>query len=190
MSVLISFRRDDTASWATRIQQWMAAGHGAEDWHLELRSVPESSGPGTGGRMAGLDAVVALIGPRWLDGGGPDERVAAELAAAMRAGVDVVPVLVDGAGMPQDEELPPELRNLVAYPALHMGGATFEHDLGRLAERVAPEPEPATPASTQGSRARLIVLIAAALLVLIGAVVALAIGGTAETGSLGLLLTG
>ncbi len=183
--VLIAYRRDDTASWASRIQRWMEAGHAAV-WHLDLADVAgEGTGPGTLGRVTALGAVVALIGPRFLDGGGPDRELVDVLAAAMRHGIDLVPVLVDGAPMPADEMLPAEIRNLVAYPALHMGGATFEADLARLAGRVLPPERPEAAAAPQATARARMALVIAALLVLLGMAIAVFAAGSTETGGLG-----
>jgi hypothetical protein len=67
------------------------------------------------------DAMVALIGSRWLnesdetDGrrlDNPSDWVRMELEAAFARGVRIIPVLVDGAAMPRESELPDSLKLL------------------------------------------------------------------------------
>lgn len=68
--------------------------------------------------------LLAVIGPRWLnmsDAGGrrldkPDDYVRLEIETALRRNVPVLPVLVDGAVMPGEADLPAALGKL-AYPA-------------------------------------------------------------------------
>ena len=60
-------------------------------------------------------AFLTVIGPSWLDAKdeagrrrihSPDDFVAVEIVAALAHNIPVIPVLVDGAHMPQMSELP------------------------------------------------------------------------------------
>ena len=75
------------------------------------------------------DAVLALIGKDWLrvkDSKGrkrlenPDDYVRLELGRALKRGIPVVPVLVEGAAMPPVEKLPEELALLANRNALEI----------------------------------------------------------------------
>jgi len=85
--------------------------------------------------------LLALIGPSWVrsaDDAGhrrlddPDDVLVWEITLALRLGVRVIPVLVEGAGMPQADELPRVLRELADLQAV-----TLDHrDLDTYIHRV------------------------------------------------------
>ena len=97
------------------------------------------------------DVVLAVIGARWTVvrkqqglNGSPD-AVAAELVAALRRGLLVIPVLVDGAGLPSRSELPEPLAELVGKRAVIVGTDSFTSDSFQLIseiERRAPKVRP------------------------------------------------
>jgi hypothetical protein len=69
-----------------------------------------------------------LLGQR----GGVD-RVMMELQTALRHGVPIVPVLVDGASMPDEHSLPEPIRSLSGLNAMTVrGGADFRQDMARV----------------------------------------------------------
>ena len=85
--------------------------------------------------------LVALIGRQWLtlaDEEGrrrldnPDDFVRFEVRAALERGVRVIPVLVDGARPPRQEQLPAELRKLARLNALELSYGRYEYDADRL----------------------------------------------------------
>ncbi len=94
-------------------------------------------------RMRQSAVVLALIGPNWLRqptvmqrmlgrGTGPD-HVVMEIEIAMRNGVPIIPVLVDGATMPTDPGLPPSIRTVSSLNAMKVrGGADFRGDIGKV----------------------------------------------------------
>ena len=95
--------------------------------------------------------LVALIGPRWtteisgrrqLDE--PDDWVRLEIQTALEHGLQVIPVLLGGATMPSQQELPSELHKLVRLDALVMGRGVAEgyytvHQLVTSIQRVLDE---------------------------------------------------
>jgi hypothetical protein len=85
--------------------------------------------------------LLALIGDQWLtmaDERGkprlddPDDLVRLDIEAALARGVRVIPILVDGARMPRDEELPPSLAPLARRQALELSPSRFDFDTSRL----------------------------------------------------------
>jgi hypothetical protein len=87
------------------------------------------------------DVLVAVIGPNWInashDGGGrrlddPKDIVRAEIASALENDITVVPVLLEGARMPGEGELPKDLRRLATRNAVEVRRAHFEEDASRL----------------------------------------------------------
>lgn len=102
---------------------------------------PESTNPQA-------DVVVAVIGARWIDimgqrqSQGIVDRVSAEIVAALRRGVLVIPVLIDGARMPTRTELPETLAELAGKRAVIVGADSFMSDSSQLIsaiERRVPE---------------------------------------------------
>jgi len=86
--------------------------------------------------------MVALIGPNWatladqegrrrLDG--PDDYVRFEIRTALKRGIRVIPVLVEGAQPPRRQELPSDLRRLARLNALEMScDHRYQYDADRL----------------------------------------------------------
>ena len=100
------------------------------------------------------DVLVAVIGLRWLtlaaEQGGrridqPGDWVAEEIGMALRRGIPVIPVLVDGAQMPSRDELPPALADLANRQALKIAHESFAADSRRLIETIEEMVSAATP---------------------------------------------
>ncbi|HEU4529047.1 MAG TPA: toll/interleukin-1 receptor domain-containing protein [Actinomycetota bacterium] len=91
--------------------------------------------------VASTDVLLALIGDQWLtitDDEGrrrlddPEDFVRLEIEAALARDVRVIPILVEGASMPDEEELPPTLAPLARRQALDLSPSRFDFDTGRL----------------------------------------------------------
>ncbi len=91
--------------------------------------------------VASCDALLVLIGHQWLTAAGPDGQrslaspadfVRLEIESALTRDLLVVPVLVDGARMPADGELPPSLAALRYRQPLALGPSQPEADAARL----------------------------------------------------------
>ena len=87
------------------------------------------------------DVELVLIGKEWLgtvDDRGcrrlddPDDLVRLEIATALRRGITVVPVLVDGAEAPKPANLPEELAALAGKQAIRLTYDKFDADVGIL----------------------------------------------------------
>ena len=60
--------------------------------------------------------------------------VSIEIAAALKRGIEVIPVLVGGAKMPSQRELPESLQLLSRRQALELSDVHFTRDVGDLIE--------------------------------------------------------
>lgn len=87
------------------------------------------------------DVLLVLIGDTWCterneEGGlriaDPRDFVRLEAASALRAKKHVLPVLVEGARMPPDRVLPPDLKALTRVQALELSDSRWEYDVERL----------------------------------------------------------
>ncbi|MGC1862990.1 MAG: toll/interleukin-1 receptor domain-containing protein [Methylocystis sp.] len=122
--IFINYRRGDTIATAGRLRDRLAREFGRNNVFMDIDTIP-----------VGVDfvkhletwltdckIVIALIGSQWVSGKDEtgrrrienvDDYVRLELATALRNGIMIVPVLVDGAAMPEEGELPEELAPLV-----------------------------------------------------------------------------
>ena len=135
--VYLSYRREDSERIAQQLTERLAE-------HFEVvapAAEPESA-------VLQADVVVAVIDARWTDIMGQprsdtsSDRVGAEIAAALRRGVLVIPVLIDGARMPTRTELPDTLAELAGKRAVIVGTDSFTSDSSQLIssiERRVPE---------------------------------------------------
>ncbi len=111
--------------------------------------------------LAGSRAVIAVLGPQWLDARKPDGRrrlddpddlVRVELETALRDGIALIPALVQNATMPPAHLLPPSLKTLAYLQAVRLATEDWAYDFGRLLETLenhavlpASQPETAPP---------------------------------------------
>jgi TIR domain len=137
--IFISYRREDSAPYAGRIYDRLCARFGAEHVFMDVDDIL----PGADfaeqirAKISSSDAVVAVIGTNWpsaRDEKGaprlaePNDFVRLELASALQLGRLIIPVLVDGAAMPQAQELPGDLRALAGRNAVRLQDHDFQRD--------------------------------------------------------------
>ena len=120
--IFVSYRRAETAPQAGWLYDRLAERFGRPQ---VIKDVAPAA-------AASCDVLLALIGPYWLTPAGPDDTVRLEIESALTHGVEVIPVLVDGARMPATGELPPSLAGLARRPPLGLGAASPELDVSRL----------------------------------------------------------
>jgi hypothetical protein len=148
--VFISYRRDDAAGYAGRLEEALERrlGHGSV-----FRDVIDIT-PGADfvaairARLAGAQTVLVLIGPRWAGEGAvgqrriddPGDFVRLEVAMALDSGVRVLPVLLPGAEMPSEADLPEPLKPLARRHALTLGDTHWQADMARLIQALGLRP--------------------------------------------------
>jgi hypothetical protein len=95
--------------------------------------------------VARCDVLIGLIGKNWItskdDQGNrrldnPEDFVRMEIGAALKRGIRVIPVLVDGAMMPRPADLPDDLKPLVRRQALAITDTSFDGDCQRLVANI------------------------------------------------------
>ena len=147
LQIFLSYRRGDAGGYAGRLHDTLVQRLGREQVFQDIFAIP----PGQDFRAVldrALDranVVLAVIGPAWLsattDDGVPrldDEQdfVRMELTRALDRGLPVVPVLVGGAPMPQEQDLPERLQELARRQAVTLHNETWGQDVDELLRRL------------------------------------------------------
>ena len=178
--IFICYRRQDTAGHARHLYAALSARFGVDAVFFD-----HELDPGADFAARGLEAlacsqiVLVLIGPRWAQLLGADERrrledpadlVRVEIECALeRPGLEVVPVLVEQATMPRSTELPASIAGLASRNAAALSDARWDHDFARLTETV----ERALGCSRRRGRVPIAIRGRPARVALSGAVIAL-----------------
>ena len=146
--VFISYRREDSGGYAGRIYDRLAGVLGSDNVFFDVDSIA----PGVdfvdtlSERVGRCDALVALIGKQWLTIADankrrrlddPNDFVRIEIEAALNRGIRVIPVLVDGATLPNSQDLPPSLEKLPRRQGIEISLARFDSDVERLNRALA-----------------------------------------------------
>ena len=145
--IFISYRRDDSRGYAGRLQGDLSRRYSEE--HV-FRDVEIPPGADFGEYITSLvdkcNVVLAIIGPGWLDArdregerriDDPEDWVRLEIERALaRDGVEVIPVLVDGARLPPREELPESLLALRRRNAFELSDRRWDYDVGQLGKHL------------------------------------------------------
>jgi hypothetical protein len=141
--ILISYRRADSKEVAKRIHEQLVARYGKKSVYIDIDSILLSADYRVHITQALERALVmvTVIGKDWA---GPraegkprifdiDDPVRAEVETAFANHRSVLPVLVNGAGMPMEADLPESLDKLPYLNALVVrSGDEFSSDMGRL----------------------------------------------------------
>ena len=173
-SIFIGYRRDDTADASGRVFDRLYQAFGAGQVFKDVDNLPV--GVDFGQHILTIlprcRVFMAMIGPRWIDAadetGGrrldsPEDWVRIEIETALATdGLQVVPVLINGAPMPRADQLPESLRELIRLnAAIVRRDPDFHKDMDKLINALREglatgrrvEVEQAAPQSLSGSAA-------------------------------------
>jgi len=144
MKIFVSYRRQDSARWSGRIVDALSSRYGPGQVFSDIANIS----PGVDFRshiedaVSNADAVLAVIGPHWLDATYRDEGrrriddaqdlVRGQLWTAIRLQKVLVPVLVGGAVMPTADMLPGEIASLAERQYVSLDDVTWNQDISRL----------------------------------------------------------
>ncbi|MFI9202993.1 toll/interleukin-1 receptor domain-containing protein [Streptomyces sp. NPDC053048] len=161
--IFISYRRSDSAPSTGRLVADLRRYFGKERVYLDIDSNTSARNyiAELNGALATSRAVIAVLGPQWLETRDPNGRrrldapedlVRVELETTLRNGIALIPVLVQGATMPPPHLLPPSLKTLAYLQAVRLATEDWAYDFGRLLETLedhavlpAPQPDTAPP---------------------------------------------
>jgi formylglycine-generating enzyme required for sulfatase activity len=159
--IFISYRRDDSSAWAGRLYDGLSRHFVSNQIFMDVDAIE----PGVDfveaieKSVGSCEALIAVIGKRWLissdeEGGrrldNPEDSVRIEIVTALKRGIRVIPVLVDGASMPRSRDLPDDLKSLARRNALEVSHNRFRADLERLIGAVERAVEKTTVQNREG----------------------------------------
>lgn len=146
--IFISYRREDSAGHAGRIYDRLSDRFGRDKVFMDVAGIE----PGVDfveaiDRAVGsCDVLLVIIGNKWLsctDAAGkrrlddPQDFIRLETATALKRGIRVVPVLVQKAIMPTEDDLPDDLKALARRQATEIDDTHWDSDTGQLIETLA-----------------------------------------------------
>jgi len=147
-SIFISYRRQDSIDVTGRIHDRLVAQFGSDGVFKDVDAIPFGVDfrKHLEQQVSHCPTLLAIIGPNWFnatDARGnrrlddPTDWVRLEIETALSRDSVVIPVLVGGAKLPRDTELPTSLKGL-AYrqSALVRHDPDFHRDVDRLIQRI------------------------------------------------------
>ena len=131
--IFISYRRQDSAASAVGISQYLENEFGRKNVYIDVdthagakyATVIEK-------RLAECSVLLVLIGPDWLKLLKPNDWVEREIAYALKRDIPVIPVLINGAQLPEKELLPDDIQGLLDHQAASVSVAGFRHEMAGL----------------------------------------------------------
>ena len=147
--VAISYCRDDSAAITGRIFDRLVARYGADSVFRDVDNIPLGVDfrEYINNMLAQTDITLVVVRQRWfrpLPGrrrriDDPADPVRVEVETALRNGMPVVPVLVEGGAMPNVDQLPDSLKEFVYRNGLEVdSGRDFNQHVERLIRSMEP----------------------------------------------------
>ena len=181
-AVFISYRRGDSEGQARALFNDLSDVVGRKSVFMDVDSIAlgRDFREVLQERLASCDLMLALIGPGWLqakDSAGnrrldnPGDYVRQEIATALKRNIPVTPVLLQGARVPDQADLPEDLRDLAYRNAFELSHNRWESDVREMLTRLELRADAGAPAPTRRWRwvvaggVLSVLLVAAALVV-------------------------
>src|SRR5262245_22903577 len=145
--VFINYRREDSAPYAGRLYDRLAAHFGEDQVFIDIDQIQpgEDLVEAINRKVGTCDIAIVAIGPNWLhatDASGnrrlddAEDFVRMEIVAALERQIRVIPILVGGAQMPRKQDLPEALAPLSRRNAIELSETRFHADVNQLIEAI------------------------------------------------------
>lgn len=144
--IFISYRREDCAGHAGRLYADLINEFGIAQVFFDLDTISpgEDFAEVIQRAVGSCDAMVVVVGNRWLDVGegtvrrldNPRDFVRLEISAALGRNIPIIPVLIQGAAMPHSEDLPEALKAIATRQPLEISDNRWDYDVRRLTARL------------------------------------------------------
>src|SRR5215510_7013524 len=147
-TIFISYRRQDSGDVTGRIYDRLVQHFGKEAIFKDVDSIPLGVDfrEFLGDAVGKCNLLLAVVGRQWLNSQNEsgarrldDSRdfVRIEIESALQRDIPVIPLLVQGAGVPAENDMPSSMRALVYRNALSIRpDPDFHHDIDRLIKGV------------------------------------------------------
>jgi hypothetical protein len=145
--IYLSYRRRESVAYAGRLFDHLSRHFGPGSVFMDIGGIARGQdfAQAIESALNACEVVLVLIGNAWVSCTGQDGRrrlddprdwVRLEVAAALRRDILVVPVLIDGARLPDPASLPEELRPLCQRNACDLSDLRWSYDVGELVKDV------------------------------------------------------
>lgn len=145
--IFFSYRRNDVPELTARIHARLSENFGEESLFLDIDSIE------TGADFAheilqalqSCDIMLVIIGPNWLEisHGSSDRRIddpmdylRMEIESSLSRGLSIIPVVIEPAEMPKEDELPNSIQRLSRKQGLKLRNEHFEDDIAILFDKI------------------------------------------------------
>jgi hypothetical protein len=145
--IILSYRRADSAAMTRLIFDRLIPRYGANSVFMDIDNIPFGTDFRTHIRESLLasDVLLAVVGSRWTgqSAAGPsriqeeDDPVRVEVETSLQAELAIIPIVIEGAKMPEEAELPDSLKAFRYLNAVEMSsGRDFSHHFERLVRAI------------------------------------------------------
>src|SRR5262245_32939538 len=147
MRIFISYRREDSAGSAGRLQDTLAKQFGPDHVFRDVADIYAGGDfrQAIEREIGQSDVVVVIIGPRWprlphdkhrARTDHPHDLLRLDVASALTRNTRVIPVLVDRATVPSESALPDDLKQLARRNAVEIRDGAWDDDVRRLVQSI------------------------------------------------------
>ena len=174
----ISYRRQDSPGHVRAVHDRLRQHFHPDQVFMDVEDIPLGTDFVTvlDKNLRDCVAMIVMIGPDWLNMRGANGKrrldnendfVRLEISQALRRNITVIPILVDGAMMPTEAELPEVLKPLARRQALELDNKHYDYGVNTLIQELkkplgipphnpaadkTPTPHPHTPTPKPGNR--------------------------------------
>jgi hypothetical protein len=145
--IFLCYRREDTQWVARSIYESLSARYGEMQVFRDIDSTPAGVKYSTWieSRIGQCSVMLVVIGDAWSsaeDHAGrrrldlPKDWVRQEIEAALSRQIPIIPVCVQGASMPSEDELPSSIADLTAFQSAEITDSRWDYDIGRLLKAI------------------------------------------------------
>jgi carbon monoxide dehydrogenase subunit G len=145
--VFLCYRRQDTQGFARGIFQSLAGKYGQEQVFRDIDGTPAGVRFSTWieTKVGQCNVMIVLIGDAWSSAKDQHGQrrldlrkdwVRQEIEVALRRGIPIIPVRVQGAPMPSEDELPPSIADLTGFQSAEVTDSRWDFDVGVLIQAI------------------------------------------------------
>jgi hypothetical protein len=145
--IFLCYRREDTQGFARGIYETLTGQYGREQVFRDIDSTPAGVRFATWieSILEQCSVMIVLIGAAWSsvrDRAGqrrldlPEDWVRQEIEVALRREIPIIPVRVQAAPMPPEEELPPSIADLAGFQSAEVTDSRWNFDMSALMQHI------------------------------------------------------